>query len=184
MKGKKGAKEKKDFLSLIRPALTLFIISAAVTSLLALTNNITERAIKEREEQKTDEACREVLPGAQSFEEVAEGISEGKDGSGNITGYVINVGEKGYGGEIRILVGITNEGTVSGVSVISHSETPGLGANAAKPSFLRQFVGVNKAELNGNIDALSGATVSSKAVTNAVNNALEKYNSFKLNKPD
>ena len=97
----------------------------------------------------------------------------------------MRVSTKGYGGAVIIAVGIDTTGTVTGVTVVEHSETPGLGANAANPSFTDQFVGQNS-ELTvvkgeggaGSISAISGATITSTSVTASVNAALEYYNTY------
>ena len=111
------------------------------------------------------------------------------DKSGNTLGYVIaSTSKSGYGGDIQIAVGIDTNGTITGFNVIKHSETAGLGANAKdKPEFAEQFKGKTAAEAiefvkgggaSGNqIDALSGATITTNAVTEATNAATAFYNS-------
>lgn len=104
------------------------------------------------------------------------------DGSGNIIGYVVNTTSKdGYGGNISISVGIQMDGTVLGIEFLSLTETAGLGMNAKNPEFKDQFkdkkaesLTVTKSGSAGDaeIDAMSGATITSDAVTNAVNAAL------------
>ena len=103
---------------------------------------------------------------------------------GEPVGYVITVTDKdGYGGDIQITVGIMSDGTVNGISFLSISETAGLGMRAKEPSFYNQFAGqqaekfyVSKDGGDGQpIDALSGATITSRAVTGAVNTALGYY---------
>ncbi len=84
-----------------------------------------------------------------------------------------------YGGEILLMVGVGNDGAVTGVEVVSHSETSGLGANATKEEFRSQFKGVSQSVAvtkdGGQIDALTGATVTSRAVCDGVNAALSCY---------
>ena len=96
-------------------------------------------------------------------------------------GYVITATDKeGYGGDIRVTVGIKADGTVNGVSILSISETAGLGMKATEPAFYEQYQGkqaekfyVSKDGGDGEpIDALSGATITSRAMTGAVNAAL------------
>ena len=92
-------------------------------------------------------------------------------------GYVVEVTPAGFGGTIDMVVGVKTDGTVSGVAIISMSETSGLGANASKDSFRSQFTG-KSGELavtkdGGDIDALTGATITSRAVTRGVNTALQ-----------
>ena len=92
------------------------------------------------------------------------------------SGYVVEVTPSGFGGEIDMVVGISADGTVTGVSIISMSETSGLGANATKEGFRAQYLGKTGAlavsKDGGEIDALTGATITSRAVTRGVNSAL------------
>ncbi len=92
-------------------------------------------------------------------------------------GYVIEVTPSGFGGTIDMVVGVKTDGTVAGVEIISMSETSGLGANASKESFRSQFVGKSGdlavTKDGGDIDALTGATITSRAVTQGVNTALQ-----------
>ena len=99
-------------------------------------------------------------------------------------GYVVTVTDKeGYGGDIKITVGITADGTINGISILSITETAGLGMRATEPAFYEQYQGkqaekfvVSKDGGDGEpIDALSGATITSRAVTGAVNAALGYY---------
>lgn len=104
---------------------------------------------------------------------------EAVDASNNVIGHIFSATSKdGYGGSIKISVGVTNEGTITGLGYIEIAETPGLGMNATEPKFKDQFKGkttdafvVKKggASADNEIDAISGATITSEAVTNAVN---------------
>lgn len=115
---------------------------------------------------------------AQTIDEVVEA----KDASGNAIGYVLTVtSHEGYGGDIQFTLGVTKEGTVNGISFLSISETAGLGMNAQKDEFKGQYAGktvesftVTKAgsTSDSEIDAISGATITSNAVTNGVNAGL------------
>ena len=115
---------------------------------------------------------------------VAATIDEVCEVDGGETGYVITATDSGgYGGDIQITVGITADGTVSGISFLSISETAGLGMKATEPSFYEQYVGVQTEKFavskDGGegepIDAISGATITSRAVTGAVNAALAYF---------
>ena len=119
------------------------------------------------------------LRASQKQDEVYSAVMDGSE-----AGYVITVTDKdGYGGDIQITVGIMSDGTVNGISFLSISETAGLGMRAKEPSFYNQFAGqqaekfyVSKDGGDGQpIDALSGATITSRAVTGAVNTALGYY---------
>ena len=133
-----------------------------------------------------DLGVRESEKAVKKVEKAMEGVIineafEGKKGS-DVAGYVVSVTDKnGYGGDIQITVGIEKDGTVSGVSILEIHETAGLGMRATEPEFYEQYAG-KKTEAftldgsgDGKIDALSGATITSKAVTGAVNGALSYY---------
>ena len=110
------------------------------------------------------------------------------DASGNKMGYVINVtSHEGYVGDISISMGIDDQGTVKGIEILKISETAGLGMKAKEDSFKGQFKDKNVtqfsytksgASADFEIDAISGATITTKAVTNAVNAGLECFRSL------
>ena len=178
--------------------LNLLIISAVAALLLALTNSVTASTIAQRNEQANAEARKLVLESAQDFEQVKDvktdnskgvevsEIYEAKGASGNTVGYTLKVLPSGYGGTIELMVGIDSaKGQVSGINVVSNSETAGLGAKATNPEFSDQYKGKPLEELsvlkNGTpgdteIKAISGATITSTAVTNGVDAAIEVYN--------
>lgn len=172
---------------IIKPALILFIICLLTTAALAGTNLLTEERIRQQEIENAKKAQQLVLPTAASFEE-ADGYVIGKKADGEIDGYVFTTVAKGYGGEISVMTGISSNGKISGVTVLSHNETPGLGANTAKEEFTSQYkdndaekgVSVTKSTPKaGEIVAVTSATISSRAVTSAVNEALELYKQIK-----
>lgn len=127
-------------------------------------------------------ACNEELA-AQDFGNVGiEKVLNAKDVSGNQVGYVINAySNDSYGGLIELSVGLKEDGTVTSIGFLTINDTPGLGLKAKEPAFKDQFSGKNADSLtvtkSGNaqdaeINAISGATISSSATTNAVNAAL------------
>ncbi len=164
--------------------LILFAITAVVAALLGTVNYVTKDRIAEIKVQKTATAMQSVIPGATSFEEltysgtdaIVKAVYAAKDG-GKVVGHVVKVSPAGFGGAIDMVVGIDGNGKVSGVSIISMTETSGLGANASQESFRNQFIGkigtLAVTKDGGNIDALTGATITSRAVTKGVNSALE-----------
>lgn len=162
----------------LKLTLTLLVISAVVAGLLGLTNFITADRIAQINEQKTAASMQEVLP-ADSYTPVeytgAEANVAAVHQAGE-SGYVVEVTPAGFGGTIDMVVGVDMTGAVTGVSIIDMSETSGLGDNASKADFRDQYVGmsgelaVNKD--GGEIDALTGATITSRAVTDGVNTAL------------
>lgn len=129
-----------------------------------------------------NENAQKILADNGYTDETIDGIVEAKDASGNTVGYVLTVTTSaGFGGNITISVGIKNDGTVNGYAVLSMSETAGLGAKAKEEKFSSQFVNklvekftVTKtgATADNEIDAITSATITSKAVTGAVNAGL------------
>ena len=176
---------------IIIPAVSLFVICVVVSALLAGTNALTKAPIEQNSIEKTNQAMQSVCSFATEFspvevEDSAVICYEAKDGNGEVKGYAFSVSAKGYGGDVSVMVGISADGKVSGVEILSHSETPGLGANCTKEDFLADFlqeipengfeaVKDSSGGENGKIDALTGATITSTAVSNCVNHALEVY---------
>lgn len=162
----------------LKLALTLLLISAVVSGLLGLTNYITADRIAEITAEKTAAAMEEVLPA----DIYTGGTYTGSESNVSMVyqaddkGYVIEVTPSGFGGTIDMMVGVSMDGTVTGVSIVSMSETSGLGANAMKENWRSQYVGMSGtlavSKDGGEIDALTGATITSRAVTSGVNTAL------------
>ena len=158
--------------SIMKPAIA---IAAAALLLLGSGMGLSKVAAANAEKE-LNEMLATVLPGSTSFETEAY---EGEDAAIQAVykgenGFVIQTSAYGYAGDIVMLVGVSNEGTVTGLVVRDMSETYGLGANALTDTeFLSQYLGTSgDAEVGNNIDAITGATVSSKAVTRAVNAAV------------
>lgn len=164
----------------LKLALTLLVISAVVSGLLGLTNYVTADKIAAINADKTAASMEEVLPAEQytKLDYPATGSQTGVAAvyQADDKGYVVEVTPSGFGGTIDMVVGVDMTGAVTGVSIISMSETSGLGANASKDSFRSQFVGKSGtlavSKDGGEIDALTGATITSRAVTSGVNTAL------------
>jgi len=181
---------------IIRPAITLFLICVVITGALAAVNGITKPIIEERDKAALQESLTVVLPGADSFSDAVDretllsrGYQPGETVKnlyeagvgGETVGYVVEVAPRGYGGEISILVGIDNNLSVTGVKILSHNETPGLGSKAENEAFLNQYLGTIPENLyrvvktapsqDGDIAALSGATVTSRAVSKGISEA-------------
>lgn len=173
---------KSTPLYIARLALTLLIITSVVAAALAGVNAITAPVIASITAQKTQNAIASVLPGG------GEALESFTDETGLVTavyasesGYAIEVTPAGFDGQITMMVGVSKDGKVLGIDVISHTETAGLGAvaaakNSAGESFRGQFVGQNGdlavTKDGGSIDAITGATITSRAVTEGVNAAL------------
>ena len=165
---------------IIRLTVTLLVICAVVAGALAGVNAITKDAIAANQEKKTLDALAMVLPGVEGLEKQAlsgdTGIVSEVYASGD--SYAVKVTPGGFGGDITMMVGIQN-GQLTGISVISHAETPGLGAvaaaqNAKGEAFRGQFVGQSgKLAVGDQINAISSATITSTAVVSGVNAAME-----------
>lgn len=183
--------KKISFKDIFVPTISLFLICIVVSALLAGTNELTKGPIAEIQAQTAADAMKSVCSEAETFEgeagleiEVYRGINS----AGNVVGYAIPSAYKGYGGDIEVMVGIDLEGRVTGVEILSHEETPGLGANCTKKDFTDMYkqsapdgfsvVKDGTGGESGRIDALTGATITSNAVTQAVNKALDIYNSL------
>ncbi len=168
----------------LRLVLILFLITAAVAGALAGVNAIADPLIQAHKAEKIQKAMEEVLPGAEGLAAVDFTDDTGTVGKvyASDAGFVVEVVPSGFGGGITMMVGILPDGTVSGISIVSHTETAGLGSiaaasNAAGEAFRGQFVGLsgNLAvdKDGGDIDAITSATITSRAVVNGVNAALE-----------
>ena len=176
------------FKSIFIPVVSLLVICIVFTFLLALTNKATADKIKQLSLEAEAAARVKVLDTAKSFsEEKTQGditYYEGYDENGEVVGYIFPEESKGYGGVIYMQVGINADGTVHGVEITELSETAGLGMNAKnQPWFLEQYkdrggvIGVAKNNpADTEIQALTGATITSKAVTAGVNAAIAGYN--------
>lgn len=165
---------------MVRLTVTLFAICAVCALLLGLVNVVTKQPIIDAEQLKKEAAMAAVLPSDSGYTPV---VYAGPDGTidevyqAGDAGYVIQVSPAGsFGGNFTIMVGVNRDGTVSGVEIVKSSETSGLGANAKKPWFREQFVGltgtVQVTKDGGVIDALTGATITSRAVCAGVTSAV------------
>lgn len=171
------------------PTVSLFLICAVVTLLLAVTNAVTKPKIAELQIETENKTKSAVLTSADSFSDALTATMNGKSYTyyegfkgDEKAGYVFTTSAKGYGGDITVMVGVNTDGSVAGIEYLSISETAGLGMNAQKDSFKEQFkghaneIGVSKnAPSETEIQALTGATITSKAVASAVNDALKLY---------
>lgn len=182
----KNSKFKEIFV----PTISLFLICVVVAIALSLTNSFTKDKIKENEQQTKEESMKTVCSEAKTFNEIDEGsIYEGLDDSGNVVGYAISTSANGYGGQINVMTGFTKDGKISAIDVFyNDDETPGLGKNTSEESFTNQFKGkdakgdliVSKDYSNEGqqVDAVTSATISSRAVVKAVNEACTLYQSL------
>lgn len=176
---------KLDREEFLKPTVTLFVICLVVAVLLAATNLLTHDKIAEMNKQTETAARQVVLPEATDFEDSPDGTYAIGKNAGNITGYVFTTKTKSYGGDLSVMTGISKDGKVTGVVILSISDTPGLGLNAEKESFRDQYkqpvpekgfeVIKSGTASAGQINAMTGATITSKAVTECVNKAVDTY---------
>lgn len=176
-------KKESNFAYITRITLTLLLIATAVAAALAVINGVTAPIIEQKNAEKTQQAIQLVLPGGYEEE-----IVDFTDTSGLVSrvykganGYAVEVAPSGFDGPITMMVGVDLEGKVLGISIISHTESAGLGAVAAADSsagqaFRDQFAvqsdSVSVSKDGGTIDALTNATITSRAVCDGVNAAL------------
>lgn len=173
---------------MIKPTVSLLVICFVVAFCLALVNSITKDTIIQRAAEDAEQKRKMVLQEAESFEKV-DGWQD-KDESGlireayaaylgeELLGYVFSASPKGYGGEIKVTVGVSKNNKLSGVQIGDNNETPGLGTKTADAGFTGQYsdkdiqkefrIVKSSPQGENDIQAISGATISSKAVTSAV----------------
>ncbi len=169
---------------IIKPIVVLASICLVVTALLAYVNMVTSPIIKAAEEKAAAEARAEVLKEAKDFElldvkNLPEGITEVYKGSDD-SGYVFMMTQKGYGGDIKLICGIHNDGSIEAVKTLSHSETSGIGSKVVdNASGYRDNYAGKTAENYQDVDAVTGATISSKAYKAAIASAFEAYKTVK-----
>ncbi len=197
-KAKQLKLKKNEWLSeILQPAMILFLVGFIVTAILAAVYQIANPLILAREASEKMLSLQKVLPKAESFEDEMTAsaltnmgitipntvVSAYRGVSGNdLSGYAVSVQPKGYGGKINMIVGIASDGSVSGVTIISMNETPGLGTKATESEFIDQYQGILPSDTlqvvkqgvssKGDIQALTGATVTSRAVTRGVSDAI------------
>ncbi|MBR6411476.1 MAG: RnfABCDGE type electron transport complex subunit G [Clostridia bacterium] len=177
---------------ILKNTLILFLITLIAGGLLAGAYAVTSGPIARAEAEAEQKALSEVCPDAARFEDSDTSfenhdrltygtLRKALDGNGALIGYAVNVTTSaGYGGDIQIMIGADLQGKVIGIRILSASnESPGLGANCLNADFQAQFAGktpgltYSKTGAEGNeIDAISGATITTKAVTEAVNDAV------------
>lgn len=167
---------KNEFVKL---SVTLCVITLIAALLLAGVNTITKEKIALAEEEAKISAMESILSKADTFESVNENITAGLE-NGVVIGYCVNTTVKGFAGDVNMLVGINNDGTLAGIDVLSHSETAGLGAKADTDEFKNRFTGKDailsivktKTDRSDEVQAITGATITSKAIAKGIEDAL------------
>lgn len=185
----------------IKNTISLMLITLIAGLLLGVVYEITKEPIAAEQQRAKEEAYKTVFADAHAFEDMdlnvekvanelekngyAVTVNEAMkvfDKSGNLTGYVLTITDhEGYGGDIQFAMGVKVDGTLNGISFLSISETAGLGMKATEADFMKQFAGKqvenfsytkNGAASESEIDAISGATITTNAVVNGVNAGL------------
>ena len=173
----------KKLKEVLIPAIALFLICLVATFLLGGTDFLTKEKIAEVAEKAAEEARLKVCTQAVSFRETENGCFIALDEKGNTVGYAVSTKDKSYGGDIEVMTGFDKDGNITGIEILSIEDTPGLGMNAKGEKFRNQFIGksgeleVSKTPGNENeIQAITGATITSNAVKRCVNAAIEILN--------
>ena len=178
---KQEVKKNTDIGGMFRDTVILLVITLVAGLLLGLVYQVTKEPIAVQKDKAKQEACKAVFADAASFSEIELIQPDAQDASGAVLGYVITVTTKeGYGGDIRFTVGIAKNGTVNGIAILEIAETAGLGMRAEEvlaPQFADKNVEKFEYSKSGatadyQIDAISGATITTNAVTNGVNAGL------------
>ena len=172
----------------VRMVLVLFLTCGLAAGSLAIVNGVTRAPIANWESKQQEEALRKVFVAADTFEALpATAAAQGMtiwtaSKSGAPVGHIIRTEVQGYSGIIKMMFGLDANKTITGFEILVQTETPGLGAKITTPQFREQFKGKTLEQLvlkkdnpQGAIDAITAATISSRAVTKAVHTALDTF---------
>ena len=168
---------------------TWMVLSLLITCLLAglalsEVYAVTKPKVEQQKIDATNSALRQVMATAQTYKEVErDSLWYGLDSASAKLGIIVRSGMRGYGGPVPVLVGLDLSGRIIGIKVASGAEglkeTPGLGLKATEPVFWKQFLGADSTVAlkkdGGTVDAISGATITSRAVTKGIAQAIRKY---------
>ena len=169
--------------------LCLLVICFVSSALLAVVYAVTKAPIEAAAAAKTNNAIAQVVPEFEGTPELSQINVAGTDytyykvsKNGAVAGYAIMAAATGFSGPVSLMVGVTADGIIYNTSVLSQSETPGLGAKCTEPAFADQFRNFNPAEKvlkvkkdGGDVDAITASTITSRAYTNAVQIAIDVY---------
>ena len=189
---------KKKESTLINMLVALLVITAVSGGVLGLVYGMTKDKIAEVDLKKNEAAIQAVLPLEGEITYQPDTLTFTEDGAtmtfpcnlaydanGNFLGAAVKTSEGGFGGKIDLMVGFLSDGTIKGTSVLSHAETPGLGANMTG-KFKDQFVEKNPADFRltvkkdgGDVDAITAATITSRAFSKAVDKACKAFEANK-----
>jgi len=168
-------------------ALNLTVTCLVSGAIIAGVYYLTHPIAVQKEQELEIQSMKELVPEAATTEEVTgeEGLTAALDEDGSVIAYIVEVEPKGYGGAIDMLVAVTPDGAVSNFEIVSADETPGLGTKAAESPFKDQFSGKTSEELQltkdsseGTVEAITGATITSRAVTKGMKQAVDRVNTY------
>lgn len=175
--------ENKD--SIIKPTVVLLCICIIIPLALAVTNAVTSDRITELERKNTESTMAALIKADEYTEKTFdkggftyyEAVKDGKT-----VAYIFKTAAKGYGGDVSVMTALSPDGKISNLAILDvSSETPGLGQNASKKEFYGQFKDKTDKVAITDIDTVTGATITSKAVTAAVNEAVESFKKLDIN---
>ncbi len=172
----------KNFLKFFKMVVVLTSICLISAVSLAYVYSVTKPRIDKQIEKDLLDSLKKIHPSATRFEETKPMLRWNAYKDNEIIGSIIKTTATGYGGNIQILFGMDNNKNINNVIIIEQNETPGLGTKIMEKKFLNQYTGKKQNEVslkkddaqNGQIDAITAATISSRAVTNAIRNAMNE----------
>lgn len=170
----------------LKPAIVLLVVGVIAAAALGFTNEATKDIIEKQRADARNSAMKAIIPEAEAFEQIGETkVYNAKDGAGNIVGGIVFTYPNGFGGPVEVITGVGTDGTVKGVRIGSHTETPDLGSRATEPKFYEQFAGLSTSKDivvikvgtpgDNEIAAISGATVTSNGVVEGVKEAIKIF---------
>jgi H+/Na+-translocating ferredoxin:NAD+ oxidoreductase subunit G len=189
-----ASKRESNFINMV---VTLFMVSAVAALALGAVYNVTKEPIALAKKKKLEAAIKTVLPEFDDVKTIKVGLGDGEDSlvyyvaskDNKVIGTAIKSWTmKGFSGKIEIMIGLLQDGTINNTAVVSHKETPGLGdkMDVAKSDFPIQFMGKNSGNFNlkvtkdgGDVDAITAATITSRAFCDAVQKACDSFENEK-----
>ena len=169
--------------TIAKTSIPLIVITVVAGLCLGIVYDVTKEPIAAETKRTQDEAMEKVMPAADDFQTVEGPVSgtissiNGAYEGGKLIGYVINVTPSGFGGKVSTMVGVDLKGVITGLTVVSMSESPGLGARSTEPAWQAQFAGltapIKVTKDGGQIQAITGATITSRAVSAGATEACE-----------
>ncbi len=185
-----ASKRESNFINMVT---TLFMVAAVAALALGAVYSVTKEPIALAKQKKLEASIRQVLPDFDNMKEIKVGLGDGEDSlvyyvakkDDKVIGTAIKTWTmKGFSGKIELVVGFLNDGTINNTAVLSHKETPGLGdkMDVKKDDFPNQFMGKNPSSYalkvtkdGGDVDAITAATITSRAFCDAVQRAYDSY---------